>query len=88
MFFADEAGAWQLGTDWRAVLPAWARCLAATAEPDEFAREIDRRIREHCEHDRTRLVAAARAVASAPQKKALTAMSRSVAATSKRSGTR
>jgi hypothetical protein len=28
VFFADEAGSWQVGVDWREVLPAYFRCLA------------------------------------------------------------
>ncbi len=37
IFFADEGGSWQVGVDWNMVLPAWFKCLAATAEPDEYA---------------------------------------------------
>lgn len=39
IFFADEGGAWQMGVDWKNVLPAYFRCLAETAGPEEFARE-------------------------------------------------
>jgi hypothetical protein len=74
VFFADEAGAWQLYTNWGEVLPAWVRCLAATAEPDEFAKEVDRHIREFCEYERPQLLTTARSVASAAQKKALAAV--------------
>ena len=37
VFFADEGGSWQVGIEWDMVLPAWFKCLAATAEPDEYA---------------------------------------------------
>lgn len=40
IFFADEAGAWQVGVDWERVLPAWFRCLAATSAPDEYATQV------------------------------------------------
>ncbi len=40
IFFADEAGSWQVGVNWRAVLPAWFRCLAATASADEYATQV------------------------------------------------
>ena len=33
VFFADEAGSWQVGVDWDKVLPAGFTCLAKTAEP-------------------------------------------------------
>ncbi len=32
LFFADEAGSWQVGVDWRAALPAYFRCLAEYGE--------------------------------------------------------
>ena len=35
--WSDEGGVQTLDIDWRNVLPAWFACLAATAEPDEFA---------------------------------------------------
>lgn len=38
IFFADEAGSWQVGVSWETVLPAWFRCLAATATAEEYAR--------------------------------------------------
>ncbi len=40
VFFADEAGSWQVGVDWREVLPAWFKCLRQTAEPEEYARSV------------------------------------------------
>ena len=40
VFFADEAGSWQVGVDWDKVLPAWFKVLSATAEPEEYARRI------------------------------------------------
>jgi hypothetical protein len=40
VFFADEAGAWQVGVVWAAVFPAWFHCLSRTAEPGEFAQAV------------------------------------------------
>jgi hypothetical protein len=71
VFFADEAGSWQVGVDWRAVLPAYFRCLADSAASDDFAREVDRAISDFADYERPRHVAAARRVASAGQKAAL-----------------
>jgi len=74
VFFADEGGSWQLGIDWRAVLPAYFRCLAASASPEDFAREVDRTIKTFAEYERPRHLTAARRVASAEQKAALRAL--------------
>jgi hypothetical protein len=35
VFFAHEAGSWQVGVDWPKVFPAWFACLAATTAPYE-----------------------------------------------------
>ena len=37
---APQAGSWQVGVDWAKVFPCWFECLAATAEPDEYARQV------------------------------------------------
>ena len=71
VFFADEAGSWQVGVDWRTALPAYFRCLADDASPDDFAREVDRTITDFADYERPRLLAAARRVGSAEQKAAL-----------------
>jgi hypothetical protein len=46
IFFADEAGSWQVGVDWRTVFPAYFAayfgCLAEAAAADEFAKPVDR----------------------------------------------
>lgn len=74
IFFADEGGAWQVGVDWRAALPAYFQCLTDTASPEDFAHAVDRAIRDFDEHDRPRHLTAARRVASAEQKAALRAV--------------
>jgi hypothetical protein len=74
VFFADEGGSWQVGVDWRAALPAYFRCLADSASPEEFAREVDRTIKGFAEYERPRHLTAARRVASTEQKAALRAL--------------
>jgi hypothetical protein len=71
VFFADEAGAWQVGVDWRTVLPAYFRCLAEGTPGDAFAREVDRAISDFADYERPRHLVAARRVANAEQKAAL-----------------
>lgn len=72
VFFADEAGSWQVGVDWREALPAYFRCLADDgASGDDFAREVDRAITDFADYERPRHLAAARRVANAEQKVAL-----------------
>jgi hypothetical protein len=71
VFFADEAGSWQVGVDWRRVLPAYFRCLAGVASVDDFAREVDRTIDDFARYDRPRHLTAALRVANAEQKAAL-----------------
>lgn len=74
IFFADEGGSWQVGVDWRIALPAYFQCLANTAPPEDFAREVDRAIKDFAEYERPRHLTSARRVASAKQKKALRAL--------------
>ena len=69
--FADEAGAWQIGVDWREVLPAWFRCLAAEESPDEFAADVVAKIEEFAAMDRELLIQHAMTVASTEQADAL-----------------
>jgi hypothetical protein len=71
VFFADEAGSWQAGVDWREVLPAYFRCLADGTPGEDFAREVDRAISDFANHERPRHLATARRVANPEQKAAL-----------------
>jgi len=71
VFFADEAGSWQVGVDWRAVLPAYFRCVAEGTAGEEFAREVDRAITDFADYERPTLLAAARRIANVEQKAAL-----------------
>ena len=71
IFFADEAGAWQIGVDWRTVLPAWFRSLAKTVEPVEYARLVREAIDDFDPHARVQHLAAARQAGSPAQRRAL-----------------
>ena len=67
VYFADEAGAWQIGVDWREVLPAWARGVAAGESPDEFAVKVVSAIEEFAREDREVLIEGAMTLASTEQ---------------------
>jgi hypothetical protein len=71
VFFADEGGSWQVGVDWGNVLPAWFTCLAATTEPDEYARRVAEAIDKNGSYRRDKLLTKARKVATPEQRKAL-----------------
>ncbi len=58
VFFADEAGAWQVGVDWLEVLPAYARCVALVASPVDFARMILGLVEERAASNAVRLLPA------------------------------
>lgn len=68
VFFADEAGSWQVPVDWRTVLPAYFKCLASATSGEEYAREVDRVISDFCNYQRPDLLEAAREVANDEQK--------------------
>jgi len=73
IFFADEAGSWQVGCDWRSILPAWFKCLAETAAPDEYAEELLSIVDGFVHYDRDRFLKSARRAANPDQRKALDA---------------
>lgn len=74
VFFADEAGSWQVGINWRVVIPAYFRCLVELVSPEEFANTIDQIIRAFAEHERSLHLRTAYQVASAAQQVALRAL--------------
>ena len=76
IFFADEAGSWQVGIDWEAVLPAHFACLAGASAPDEYARTVLAVVEEFADYCGDRYLKAARAAASPDQKKELRAARR------------
>lgn len=73
VFFADEAGSWQIGVHWRTVLPAYFRCLAEKTSAEDYAARVDQVIRAFADHDRPWHLNTAQAVASDVQQVALRA---------------
>jgi hypothetical protein len=76
VFFADEAGSWQIGVHWPEVAPAYARCLSKQVPPDDVAAAVDRLISEHAAHDRGRILAVLRRLVTKAESAALSAMDR------------
>lgn len=73
VFFADEAGAWQIPVHWPEVFPAWFRSLATAAGPTEYAEQVVVTIEEFEHYNWDRNIEAALAAASSEQRDALTA---------------
>jgi hypothetical protein len=63
VFFADEAGAWQVGVDWPRVLPTWFKLLAATMEPVDYAQRITTLLSKHYRYGREKMLAVAHRIA-------------------------
>lgn len=70
IFFADEAGSWQVGADWEKVLPAWMKVLSATAEPEEYVQRITWVLEHHCNYGSRKMLALARRMATPEQRRA------------------
>ena len=71
IFFADEAGSWQVGIDWDTVLPAWFQCLAASESAEEYAVAVREVIEEFASYHAKPLLKAAGRVATKEQRAAL-----------------
>lgn len=71
IFFADEAGSWQVGVSWNTVMPAWFRALAATSSADEYADAVHSMISYFASYQADKLLPAARRSADSEQKAAL-----------------
>jgi hypothetical protein len=71
VFFADEAGTWQIGVDWREVLPVWFRCVSATEPPAAFAAKVHAAIDEFASIDRAQLLQRAANLGTAAQRREL-----------------
>jgi hypothetical protein len=71
IFFADEAGSWQVGVDWEKVLPSWFKALSATATPEEYATRVVGILNHHCSHEGPTMLAVARKLATPAQNQAL-----------------
>lgn len=74
VFFADEAGAWQVGVHYPTVLPAWFRTLSPALEPEAWAATVLDAIAHFGEASSDDILAAARELATAPQREALTTL--------------
>ena len=71
IFFADEGGSWQVGVDWREVLPAWFASLADTADPDEYADAVLEATHCFVSHDKAWFLRKAKSAADSAQNKAI-----------------
>jgi hypothetical protein len=70
IFFADEAGSWQVDVPWEQVLPAWFRVLAATAGSEEYGQRIVALLTHHYGQGSGRMLALARRIATPQQRQA------------------
>jgi hypothetical protein len=71
VFFANEAGSWQVGVDWNKVLPSWFKVLSATATPEHYATRVVDLLNHHCGHEGPTLLALARKLATPARERAL-----------------
>ena len=73
LFFSDDGSSLDVGVNWRAVLPAYFRCLAETSSPEEFARTVGETIADFVDYDQPWYLNEARNVANDAQRIALDA---------------
>ncbi|HEX5746082.1 MAG TPA: hypothetical protein VFZ09_07550 [Archangium sp.] len=71
VFFADEAGSWQVGVDWAAVLPAWFRSLSPVTDPYDWAEVVIDALNDFAGYQWEPILAAARDMATPEQREAL-----------------
>jgi hypothetical protein len=81
IFFADEAGAWQVGVHWEKVLPPWFKVLSATAAPEEYGQRIMSLLKHHYHHGSDKMLQLARKVATPVQRQVLTEIEEAATAT-------
>lgn len=74
LFFADDGGSLNVGVNWRFVLPAYFKCLAAILSPAQFTRTVVSTVDEFVSYDSSYYLAAAQVVASDAQRYALCAV--------------
>ena len=74
IFFADEAGSWQVGVDWEKVLPAYFQALSEVAKPKAYAQSVIKLVRDHANYDRDKHLKTALQLAKPGQRKALKAL--------------
>jgi hypothetical protein len=71
VFFADEAGSWQVGVLCERVLPAWFRSLSPGMEPHEWAETVTDALNDFAGYDMDEILKTAREIASPEQREAL-----------------
>ena len=71
VFFADEAGSWQVGVLWERVLPAWFRSLSPGMDAYEWAETIVDALNDFAGHQMGDILQAAREAATPEQREAL-----------------
>jgi hypothetical protein len=71
VFFADEAGSWQVGVDWAKVLPAWFRSLSPATDPYDWAETVVEALNDFAGYQMEPILAAARDIATPEQREAL-----------------
>lgn len=71
VFFADEAGSWQVGVSWERVLPAWFRSLSPKMDAHEWAETVVDALNDFAGHQTSEMLAAARDSGTPEQRAAL-----------------
>jgi len=71
IFFADEAGAWQVGVNWEKVLPAYFTALAEIAKPKTYAQSVVKVVDTHVDYARDIHLKTALKMANPSQRKVL-----------------
>ena len=71
VFFADEAGSWQVGVAWQRVLPCWFRSLTPCLEPTVWAKTVADSIKKFARGQVDSILATTYASASPEQREAL-----------------
>ena len=71
VFFADEAGSWQVGVPWERVLPAWFRSLSPELDARRWAETVVAALNDFAGHCMEELLGAARYAGTPEQRVAL-----------------
>lgn len=71
IFFADEAGSWQVGVLWERVLPAWFRSLSPGMDPYEWAETVVDALNDFAGHQMDEILETARESGTPEQREAL-----------------
>jgi hypothetical protein len=71
VFFADEAGSWQVGVVWDRVLPAWFRSMSPATEAYEWAETVVDALNDFAGYQMDEILEAAREAGTTEQRDAL-----------------